>query len=139
YIGERVQDLLPESARAEFDEGLRRVVGSSTGFYRLEYSLPFDQGERHFEVRILPFADEEVITIVRDITDRKRAEIALRRSEEHYRRLIENSSDVATILGPDGINRYQSPSIQYVLGYRPEEMVGTSAFERIHPEDAPPC
>lgn len=88
---------------------------------------------------MLPLGAEQVITVVRDITERHRAEQALRSSEEQFRKLIENSSDVATILGPDGINRYQSPSIKYVLGYSPDELIGTSAFDRMHPDDALAC
>jgi PAS domain S-box-containing protein len=138
YVGEMIQDILPEGVRAELDAALADV--SRTGsLYRLEYAMTIDDDEREFEARFLPLGDGHIISLVRDITDRQRAEEALRKREEHYRRLIENSSDVATILGPDGINRYQSPAIEYVLGHKPEEMVGTSAFERIHPEDAPLC
>lgn len=82
------------------------------------------------------FGQDVIIAVGRDISERVEAEAALRDSEEHFRLLIENSSDVATILGPDGVNRYQSPSVERVLGYRPEEIVASSAFERIHPEDA---
>ena len=89
--------------------------------------------------RSVYFGQDVVLAVARNISDRVEAEEALRRSEEHYRRLIENSSDVATILGPDGVNRYQSPAIKYVLGYTPEEMLGTSAFDRIHPDDVPAC
>lgn len=139
YVGQRIHDLLPESIREEFDSGLREVAGSHQGFCRLEYSQHFEDGLRHFELRMLPLGDEQVITVVRDITERHRAELALRKSEEQFRKLIENSTDVATILGPDGINRYQSPSITYVLGYSSDEMIGTSAFDRIHPDDAAAC
>jgi PAS domain S-box-containing protein len=138
YLGERIQDLLPAEARGRMEEGLAEVARTGS-LFRLEYSLPFEDGDRDYEARILPVPDGHVITIVRDITDRQRAERALRKSEEHFRRLIENSTDVATILGPDGINRYQSPAILQVFGYTPEETIGTNTFERIHPEDGPRC
>ncbi|HEY0022920.1 MAG TPA: ATP-binding protein [Longimicrobium sp.] len=68
-----------------------------------------------------------------------RSDLALRGSEEHFRRIIENASDFASILGPGGVNTYQSPAIEHILGYKPEEIVGTSAFDRIHPEDWAAC
>jgi len=66
---------------------------------------------------------------------RRRAEDYLRLREQHYRGLIENSSDVVTILGPEGNIRYQSPSVERILGYSSGEMLGKSAFEHVHPED----
>jgi diguanylate cyclase (GGDEF)-like protein/PAS domain S-box-containing protein len=73
--------------------------------------------------------------IIEDVTDRKRATEALRRSEEYFRSLIENALDTITILGADGTVLYESPSVERVLGYSPDEMVGTSVFEYVHPED----
>ena len=55
--------------------------------------------------------------------------------EQHFRALIENSSDIITILDPAGIARYASPSIQRVLGYTPRELVGRRVIDFIHPED----
>jgi PAS domain S-box-containing protein len=70
-----------------------------------------------------------------EVAERKRAEEARARSEEHFRLLIERSSDIASILGPDGNMLYQSPSIAGVLGYTPDELIGKSTFEFIHPDD----
>jgi nitrogen fixation negative regulator NifL len=55
--------------------------------------------------------------------------------EAYFRSLIENASDIVTILEADGIIRYDSPSIERILGYQPDELVGCNVFEYIHPED----
>ena len=39
------------------------------------------------------------------------------------------------VTGPDGTIRYLSPSVERVLGYTPEEVVGTSTAEYVHPDD----
>lgn len=69
--------------------------------------------------------------------ERTRVEAALRRSEEHFRSLIEHSSDVITIISRDGTISYESPSLERVLGFKPEELMGQNAFELIHPQDVP--
>ena len=70
--------------------------------------------------------------------ERARVEEALRRSEEHFRSLTENASDIVTILGDDGILRYVSPSVERLLGYGTSELLGRNAFEFIHPDDLAP-
>ncbi len=59
------------------------------------------------------------------------------RGEEYFRALIENASDVITILEDDGTIRYESPSVKRFLGWEPEELVGKNVFDYLHPEDAP--
>ena len=70
--------------------------------------------------------------------ERGRVEDTLRKSEEHFRSLIENASDIVTILGDDGIIRYTSPSVERLLGYRTSDLLGRNAFEFIHPDDLSP-
>ncbi|PYT08252.1 MAG: hybrid sensor histidine kinase/response regulator [Acidobacteria bacterium] len=69
------------------------------------------------------------------IAEHKRTEAARLESEKHFRSLIENSLDIITILNADGTIRYESPSVERVLGYEPSELVGKSAFELVHPDD----
>jgi PAS domain S-box-containing protein len=61
--------------------------------------------------------------------------VALSISEERFRSLIEHASDVTTILNADGTIRYTSPSIQRVLGYAPETLVGQVFSTLLHPAD----
>ncbi len=72
---------------------------------------------------------------VEDITDRREGEQQLRRSEERYRVLAENSTDMISKHTPDGVYLYVSPACRALLGYDPEELIGRSGYEFFHPED----
>ncbi len=61
----------------------------------------------------------------------------VRHSEERYRALTQNSSDLVTLMEATGIIRYQSPAIEQMLGYSPTELLGESAFDYVHPDDLP--
>jgi PAS domain S-box-containing protein len=63
------------------------------------------------------------------------SDLALRRSEEHFRALIENASDYVMILDRAGAIQYVSPSVERILGYRPEEMLGGGTERMVHPDD----
>jgi PAS domain S-box-containing protein/putative nucleotidyltransferase with HDIG domain len=76
-----------------------------------------------------------LMTIVQDITERKQAEEDLRHQEQLFRLLAENSSDLVVLINPDGTIRYESPAVERILGFTPEERVGTSLLERLHPDD----
>ena len=81
--------------------------------------------------------NEVVCSVARDLTERRKAEEAVRESEERFRSLVQNASDMISILNPDGTMRYVSPSVERVLGYRPEERIGADAFgAETHPDDA---
>ena len=68
--------------------------------------------------------------------ERQRAEKSIKESEQRFRSLVMNSSDMITVFAPDGTRLYASPSIERVLGYKPEEMIGGNAFDLVHPDDA---
>jgi two-component system, cell cycle sensor histidine kinase and response regulator CckA len=71
------------------------------------------------------------------VIEREQARAALQRSEAYFRKLTENALDLITILNADGTIRYESRSIQTVLGFKPEEYTGKNAFEFVHPDDLP--
>ena len=78
---------------------------------------------------------QAVANVLATAIDRAYAEEALRRSEEHFRSLIENGSDIVTIVGENGVFRYASPSVERVLGYAPRELLERNAFDYVHPDD----
>src|SRR3954471_5122905 len=63
------------------------------------------------------------------------AEAALRASEERFRALVENSSDALMLIDSQGRITYLTPSSKRHLGWAPEEMIGHSIFDFLHPDD----
>jgi diguanylate cyclase (GGDEF)-like protein/PAS domain S-box-containing protein len=70
-----------------------------------------------------------------EVDERKSAERALRASEERFRSLVQNSSDVISIVDADGGVRYHSESVRRVLGYDPAELVDGDPLSLVHPDD----
>jgi PAS domain S-box-containing protein len=78
---------------------------------------------------------EGIIVNSRDITAHREAEEALRRSEERFRLIAETLHGFVAIVDTEGCYKYVSPSVRAVLGYDPEELIGTSGIELLHPDD----
>jgi len=66
---------------------------------------------------------------------RRRTESTLRSSEERFRAMIENATDLVTVLGRDGTIMYESPSVERILGWPPGALGGQNVLDWIHPSD----
>jgi PAS domain S-box-containing protein len=71
---------------------------------------------------------EEVAAEVADL-------LAVDETQRRYRRLVEQTTDVITVLDPDGTVQYVSPSIEETMGYEQSDLVGELAVEYVHPDD----
>jgi diguanylate cyclase (GGDEF)-like protein/PAS domain S-box-containing protein len=98
-----------------------------------------DGGFRVMEIATFPIKTEighMLCSVGRDVTERKMAEDALRASEERFRALATNATDVVCLHNPEGIILYASPSSQKLLGYAPGELIGKDPLHFMHPDDA---
>ena len=76
-----------------------------------------------------------VVVVVSDTTSATVAERRRKRGEELFRRLIEHSTELLTVVAPDGTVLFDSLSNERIAGYAPDELIGKRLFELIHPED----
>jgi len=126
----------PEDRRAFVDEILRTGRAQT-----IERTILAKDGRRvtivvYFNVIELDREKRLVVTML-DISARKHAEDTLRESEERFRHLVEDSSELILEVATDGTVLYASPNHEVITGRRPEDLVGTSAFAHVHPEDLP--
>ena len=128
-------DLLSESEVGWMREGVDSLLAGESDEVRIELEPSVPAATETVELRLTPLdipgEPDLVLGTTRDITDRKRDEQELRR----YETLIEETTDIITVLDDDGTIKYQSPSGERILGYDSGEVAGTVAFEYIHPDD----
>jgi diguanylate cyclase (GGDEF)-like protein/PAS domain S-box-containing protein len=94
---------------------------------------------RWFEIRTRDLRHdpeiEGLVVTAREITDRKATEQRLAANEARFRALVQNSTDVVAVIDESGCFSYVSPAISEMLGYAPEDLVGSPALALIAPED----
>jgi len=78
---------------------------------------------------------EQLAETVMRAVDEAREPSSIEETQERFRAIIEQSTDIISILDRDGTYIYQSPSVEGIMGYAPEEFVGESAFDYVHPDD----
>ena len=112
-----------------------RVGGRMVGVVCHEHVGPprrWSDEDRHFAASV-----GDIAALALEASERRKAEESVRRSERHFRALIENSLDVLLMLGPDGTVVYASPSIRKMLGHAPAACAGGDPVDWAHPEDQP--
>ncbi|QUD88258.1 PAS domain S-box protein [Phenylobacterium montanum] len=142
-IGTKVTDLMHPKDRAS----TRRARSALAGGAR-----DLDAADLEFRVRCAdgkwvwmqgspsPLTNDKgevtgALSVWRDVSVRKAAELALAESEAKFRMLAENVSDVITRADLNGVLTYLSPSCETVFGYKPEELVGRNSLDYMHPDD----
>jgi diguanylate cyclase (GGDEF)-like protein/PAS domain S-box-containing protein len=111
----------------------RDVVEQLNGLY-------MDDGDlRWISVNARALREDDVITGVVttfvDVTEQRTIAAALAESERRFRLMAENAGDLITSIDPRGIRTYVSPSCRALLGYEPDELVGSAAVDIVHPDD----
>jgi PAS domain S-box-containing protein len=145
--GYTAEEIVGEHFAVYTGEGVKRghveelAVAAEEGHYEEEGVRVRKNGSRFWaSVLITALRDEEgnlkgFSKVVRDITERKEGERALIESEQRFRALVQNSSDVITVIDAEGTIRYVSPAVERLMGYRPEELVGKSIFYYVRPHN----
>ncbi|MFQ5704205.1 MAG: PAS domain S-box protein [Gemmatimonadales bacterium] len=132
FLGTRMRELMPPDVVSVMTEAIERVLEFHTR-ETVEYELPETSGVRYREARIARSGPNEVVAVVRDITDRKIIENALRASERRYRQLFEESRGINCTHDLDGNFLTLNPAAAHFIGYEPHELVGRNLADVIVP------
>ncbi len=133
---------LIEFMHAEDVDGFFDAIGavkSGMSAPALQHRIRHHDGTWHFfeSVATNRLDDPRVrayVVSARPVGSRRAAEEAMRSSEERFRLLAENATDIISRRGPYGVVTYVSPSINNILGYSADEILGSDATELVHPD-----
>ena len=145
FFGKHIRDIPVKQIAGEFQEAIDRVAKEKS-LVTIEYSLQLHGQQCLYEARLVPLFENQIVVIIRNITERKRAEAAIQerlRLEEQLSKLATTTPGVmhAFRLRADGTTcfPYANPSIENIYGLKPEDLVedASRAWACIHPDDAP--
>lgn len=132
-----------EWAIPELKEQMQLLQNRNIPFTHLEVTRDFPViGRKTMWLNANKFPMKEgsgsmILLAIQDITEQKLLEEHLKGNEERLYLLIKNASDIITVLDENGVIKYESPAIEPVLGYKPEERVGKNIHSDaiVHPDD----
>jgi diguanylate cyclase (GGDEF)-like protein/PAS domain S-box-containing protein len=125
----------------EFNMRTDELAWENGSTLRIEKSFNGPDGVLNtWEVIKTPIFDEagrrhRMIIVSRNISERKKVELALQASEKKYRLITENMNDIISVFDADGTIRYVSPSFEHILGYSSVDFIEKNIFHLIHPDD----
>lgn len=139
---EKVLPLFTPDSRERIDAAFKRAIETGVP-WELALELVRPDGARRYLIgRGEPVRDPSgaVVAIrgtISDVTELRETQAALAASEERYRFVIENIADVTAHVANDGTPLWISHRLTDVLGWHPDEWVGRSIVQYVHPDDTP--
>ncbi len=138
-VGMHVDRLLSGDRRDEYHEIYKRVLDGER-IMREDHRIYRDGSTRYFDELFTPVFSPEgtvqgISCFTRDITERRMIELALRQSEERYKRLVENSNILVAEVQADGRYAYVNVAHRSILGYDPGRLIGREILSYVHPDD----
>ncbi|KQP52558.1 PAS domain S-box protein [Methylobacterium sp. Leaf108] len=142
-VGRHLSHLRPDDDRADASAKAIVAAARARGRAEVEGWRQHKDGTRFWASDLLePLRDGAgrlvgFVCLSRDVTSRRQRAEALRISEARYRQMADSASDMIVRLDREGRRTYVSPASRALIDYAPEELIGLSPRDGIHPDDVP--
>ncbi len=140
FLGRRMVDYLPSAVRSQGEAAIAQVQ-QRRSLASIEYALPMPSGEvQHFEARFAPLGEEQVIAVVRNISDRKAAEAMLSEQEQFLRSIYDGVESLVCVVdvaeNGDFVYRSYNRYAEKLTGLTDADVAGKTVDQRFDPEEA---
>lgn len=139
-IGRRFREVIDADYFPFTHDQVAEIVFKE-GIWKGEVSFTGSDKEKKYLLHTISLLRDEhgvaigLLGVGKDITERKKAEASLQKSELFYRNLISNSLDGIIMTNAEGVITYSGPSVTHVSGFKPENLLGRYVLEFVHPDD----
>lgn len=140
FVGRNHFEMYPSDTKLIFDEVVRTKHPFRTFCRAFVFPDQPERGVTYWDWTLVPVFDpageiEFLVFSLNEVTDRKRAEEALRRNEERYRTLVTSTADIVWTTDKDGSVIEDQPSWGAFTGQTASEMSGSGWVKALHPDD----
>jgi len=127
-VGKQIGKIFPVNVGKKFDKAIDQVQ-KKRSIVSIEYSIVKQNNEHRYEARLLPILESQIFIIIRDITDRKRAEEKLWESEQRLSDIIDFLPDATFAIDRDGKVITWNRAIEEMTSVKAGDMVGKGDYE----------
>jgi PAS domain S-box-containing protein len=135
FVGKTIEEAFPALSPTGLPDAFRKVARKGEPFSNEAIAYEVEGITGVFEVHAVPLAQNRMTVFFRDISEKKKAEEELERSETRFRALIQNSSDIIQILDQKKHPIYNSPAFFKILGYPEGKEISGDILDLVHPDD----
>ena len=137
FIGKRIQDVPLAEIGGEFNEAVHQLLETDS-MVSIEYCLMSNGRKRCYEARLLPLLEKQIMVIIRNITERKETEEALKESEQRLKSIVQGSPIPTYVIGKDHRLIHWNKALEELTGINAAEVIGTNRhWAAFYPAERP--
>ncbi len=128
FIGKNLIDILPSDVAGKYKEYSDAAINTKT-VQVLEYSLPIPTGEEYYECKLTAFEDNKILCLIRNITQRKKIEKAVKENEIKFKEIINQMNDGIIVIDEQQKIIVWNKGAEMVLGFTAQDTINKNITE----------